>query len=429
MVKWRLNQRGIHWRVDTSLYRNRQIVSVAIQAKTREEAQARLAAIVEGSDDAILRDTQEQLRVQATALEAAANAMMITDREGRIRWVNPAFERLSGFGAAEVVGQTPRLLKSGQHDAAFYGRMWRTILWGQVWRGEVVNKRKDGSCYSERMTITPVQDAQGAVTHFIAIKEDVTEIVRAREVLARDRRELERLVAERTASLQETTDQLNEFVYTVAHDLRAPLRAQHGFSRVLLEDFGEALGETGRHHVLKIQGAAARLDALVSDLLSYATLSREKPAFDPVDLKHIVALAEREHAEIIRTQRASVSVGEIREWVWGHEIWLQLAVNNLLSNALKFVKPGRAPEVRVWTERGCPGWVRLWVEDAGIGIASPYHEKIFGVFQQLCPTPEYSGTGIGLAIVRRAVERLGGRAGVESEPGLGSRFWIELRAV
>lgn len=237
---------------------------------------------------------------------------------------------------------------------------------------------------------------------------------------------LERLVRERTATLQATTDQLNSLVYTIAHDLRAPLRAQHGFAGFLLEDYGPALGDAGRAWVNKISGAAERMDALVAGLLSYASISADAPSLARVELRPLVEQVKDSMDEVTRQASGTIDSAAVRAAVLADPETLALEVGHLLSNAIKFVPPDRAPRVRLWTEeRG--DWVRLWVEDNGIGIAPKYHEKIFGVFQRLQHASEYPGIGIGLALVKRGVERLGGRVGLESEPGLGSRFWLELK--
>ena len=124
------------------------------------------------------------LPAQLAALEAAANGIVITDRQGRIEWVNPAFTEITGYSAEEAIGHTPRLLRSGQHEPAFYENLWRTILGGAVWRGEMVNRRKDGSTYHEEQSITPVRNANGAIGHFIAIKQDVSARKQAEAALA-----------------------------------------------------------------------------------------------------------------------------------------------------------------------------------------------------------------------------------------------------
>ncbi|MBI3762768.1 MAG: diguanylate cyclase [Chloroflexi bacterium] len=133
---------------------------------------------------------EEQLRLRGAALVSAANAIVMTDREGCILWVNPAFSRLTGYTAEEAVGQTPRILKSGTHDQPFYQNLWETVLAGEIWRGETVNRRKDGSLYTEEQIITPVRDTRGEIAHFIAIKQDITERKRAQQALSQQLEEL-----------------------------------------------------------------------------------------------------------------------------------------------------------------------------------------------------------------------------------------------
>ncbi len=162
--------------------------------------------------DAQIREIEQRLQLQSTALESAANAVIITDREGHITWVNPAFTRLTGYTATEAVGQNPRLLKSGTHDQAFYKNLWDTILSGGVWRGEIVNRRKDGSLYFEEQTITPVQDAGGTISHFIGIKQDITERKLAEHTL-RESEEKYRNLVEKTSDWVWEIDERNRYTY------------------------------------------------------------------------------------------------------------------------------------------------------------------------------------------------------------------------
>ncbi len=239
--------------------------------------------------------------------------------------------------------------------------------------------------------------------------------------------ELERQVRERTATLQATTDQLNSFVYSIAHDLRAPLRAQHGFAAILLEEHGQALGTEGRVWVEKIAGSARRMDELVSGLLHYATISSEKPPLSRLRLRDIVERVRRGMQRQAQESEATMDIAAVHGEVMAHEESVELAVQHLLSNALKFRRPGEPARVKLWTEHR-DGNLRLWVQDNGIGIPPQYRDKVFGVFQRLHTNAEYPGTGIGLALVRKSIERLGGTVGFESEPGQGSRFWLELKS-
>jgi signal transduction histidine kinase len=241
---------------------------------------------------------------------------------------------------------------------------------------------------------------------------------------------LERRVTERTAGLAEANRELDAFAHTVSHDLRAPIRAMRGYAAALEEDVGEALGVEGRQYVERIDAAAGRMDALVEDILAYSRLAREDIRTGRVDLEAVVdAALEAIGSAAVAEPGAAVEVRRPMPAVRAQAAMLRQAVQNLLANALKFTEPGRAPVVRVWSELGADGaTVRLWVEDEGIGIAPTHQERIFVPFERLHGRETYPGTGIGLAIVSRVAERLGGACGVYSRPGGGSRFWIDLPA-
>jgi PAS domain S-box-containing protein len=217
--------------------------------------------------------------------------------------------------------------------------------------------------------------------------------------------------------------ELEAFSYTVSHDLRAPLRSMSGFCQILVEDFGsKSRDRNWREYVERISVAAKQMDALIRDLLAFSRLARDRVELSPIDLGPLLA-------EVIADMRLEGSPAQVTgpsAVVLGNRVLLSQVFSNLISNGLKFVVSGAEPRVRVWAQEGPDGWVRTWVEDNGIGIAPEYHEKIFQVFERLNDASAYPGTGIGLAIVRRAVGRMGGKVGVESSEGKGSRFWVDL---
>jgi signal transduction histidine kinase len=207
-----------------------------------------------------------------------------------------------------------------------------------------------------------------------------------------------------------------------------------GFSQALLEDYADRLDPVGQDYAHRIAAAAQHMDILIQDLLGYSRLSRIEMKLRPVVLEGVVQEALSLLTSEIQEKSAQVAVERPLPRVVGHQATLVRMVENLLSNAVKFVAPDVQPQVRVWAETipttrppdHPTTLVRLWVEDNGIGIASEHHERIFRIFERLHGVETYPGTGVGLAIVRKGMERMGGRVGVESEPGLGSRFWVEL---
>ncbi len=238
-------------------------------------------------------------------------------------------------------------------------------------------------------------------------------------------RERARRAEQAEAKLQEAVRELEAFGYTVSHDLRAPLRAMAGFTGFMLEEYGRSLDEQARDYLRRIDAASRKMDVMIRELLAYSQLSRVHVRRTPVD----TATVAREVVEALAADapggRADIAVeGELPP-VMGDPLLLSQCLTNLLSNALKFVPAERPARVRLRAQEA-GSRVRLWVEDNGLGIALEHRERIFRVFERLHRQEEYPGTGIGLAIVQRAAERMGGAVGVESDLGQGSRFWIEL---
>jgi len=237
--------------------------------------------------------------------------------------------------------------------------------------------------------------------------------------------ELDRLVAERTTELRETNEQLETVVHSIAHDLRAPLRAMQSFGQVLVRDYASHLDKRGRDLANRISESGSRMDKLLYDLLAFTRVAQTKIKLQPVNLQTVVQTTLFDYEGYIQAAKGQVKAISPMPPVLAHGPTLEMAIANLLTNALKFVAPGIAPQVKIRADETAKT-VRLSVQDNGIGIAPEYQEKIFQPFRQL-RAGEYGGTGIGLAIVQKSVERMKGRVGVESAPDKGSCFWIELQ--
>lgn len=236
--------------------------------------------------------------------------------------------------------------------------------------------------------------------------------------------ELEQRVAQRTTQLEEVNQALQAFTYSVSHDLRAPLRSLQGFATAILEDYGKRLDDVGREYALRLVNSSQQLDKLIQDLLAYSRLSDTELRLYRVDLNSVVSEAIAPLNREIQARQAQIIIAESLPEIIGNRTVLVQVVSNLISNGIKFVKAEKKPVIRIWATQHNNS-VRLWVADNGIGIDREHQERIFQVFERLHSNETYPGTGIGLAIVRRGMERLGGSSGVESTPGEGSRFWLE----
>jgi signal transduction histidine kinase len=291
---------------------------------------------------------------------------------------------------------------------------------------ETVRKTKDGRLIDISLTLSPVRDVNGKIVGASKIARDISERKRTEAALQRAKDELEQRVAERTASLTEMVAQMEEFSYSVSHDLRAPVRTMHGYAKALLEDYGESLDGTAREYLTHIVRSGSRMDCLVQDILTYSRLARAELRFQPVPLHSLIVDIIRQYPDM-QPPRLRMRLAPDLGQVMAHEPSLTQAISNLLSNAVKFVAPGVTPYIEVYSEPR-NGHLRLWIQDNGIGIKPEHQGRLFGLFQRIHPEARYEGTGVGLAIVRKSVERMNGKVGMESDGVNGSRFWIELPA-
>jgi len=375
-----------------------------------------------------LRESEARLRA---VIETAVDGIITIDENRIISSVNAATESIFGYAASEMVGQNVRMLMPepyhAGHDSyvANYLRTGRRKIIG-IGR-EVQGRRKDGTTFPLDLAVAEIQlDGRRMFTGFV---RDITGRKQAEEALheaknrlANQAAELEKAVAERTEKLREMVSELEGFSYSVAHDLRAPVRAIQSFSNILAEECGDQISVKGKDHIRRITTSAERMDKLIQDVLNYSRIVRSPSPLVQVDMGRLLS-GILESYEYLQSPRVEILLDGHFPRVMANEALLTQCISNLLGNAVKFVVPGATPRVRVWAEMR-DSRVRLFFQDNGIGIEKEEHEKIFEIFQQL--NKSYEGTGIGLAIVKKAIARMGGKVGLESQPGQGSTFWLDL---
>jgi len=360
---------------------------------------------------------ESELRLHSAALNAAATAMIITDREGAIVWVNPAFTTLTGYSASEALGRNPRaLFGSGVHDQRFFADFWTTILDGRVWRGEMINKRKDGSQYHEAQTITPVTDVSGAITHFIAIKHDLT----AERQLEAQFRQAQKMEA------------IGLLAGGVAHDFNNLLTAILGYGQLLTV---EVPADELRAHAGEIVSAAGRAAALTRQLLAFSR--QQVMEASVVDVNALIADVGSMLRRLIGERiELTIHPAEGLDRVRADRGLLEQVLMNLVVNARDAMPSGgrldiHTANVELEADTLSPAlgvtpgaYVVIAVTDTGIGMSDELRTRIFEPF--FTTKPREKGTGLGLSTVFGIVAQSGGYVSVYSEVGQGSTFKVYL---
>ncbi|MCI0511767.1 PAS domain S-box protein [candidate division KSB1 bacterium] len=371
---------------------------------------------------AALRESEERYR---QLINHAPLGIFAADAQGNIQIVNPALVEIVGSPSIDATRAINLLSFPLLKEAGFPDLVKQYVEKGLLYRGEFPYRSKLGKDLVCMLNLYPLYDAQHQIRGMQGIVEDITPRKAVEAELHKHREHLEELVKRRTAELEEVNAELKTFAYSVSHDLRTPLRAMHGFSQILLDEYATQLDLTGQDYAKRIVDAAHRMESLIQDLLVYSRLTQAEIHLRQVNLNQIVTKILAEMESEISDRHAVIQVQKPFPVIRAHAATLEQILSNLLNNALKFVEPGKTPRVKIWADEQ-PDRVRIWISDNGIGIPAEYYERIFRVFERLHGYSTYSGSGIGLAIVRKAVERIGGTVGVVSEVGVGSQFWIEL---
>jgi PAS domain S-box-containing protein len=347
----------------------------------------------------------------------ALDLLAIADFEGRFLQINPVWEKTLGFSEQELKARAGLDFVHPDERADMEKQLERLRKGDVTTYFEGRYRCKDGSYRWLGWTAAPF------------VSEKLIYIF-ARDITTRKQHEaaiegLNRQLEHRVQQLTEANAELEAFNYTISHDLRSPLRSMQGFAQALIEDCNEELNETGKGYTRRIMTSSQYMDTLLQDLLKYSRLSRTEMDRTTLNLESVVNEVIESLSREVEDKKGAVEIERPLLQVYANLSTLKQVLSNLITNALKFVEEGSSPRIRIRTEQR-DGSVRVWVEDNGIGIAQEHQDKIFGLFERLHNANHYPGTGVGLAIVRKAMERMGGRVGLISKPSQGSRFWLEL---
>jgi PAS domain S-box-containing protein len=359
-----------------------------------------------------LQATERELTNIRYALDRSA-IVAITDPAGKIIHVNDKFCEISKYSREELLGQNHRIINSAYHPREFFIDLWKTISSGQIWEGEIRNRAKDGSFYWVYTTIVPFLNERGKPYEYVSIRYEITSRKRAEEQLIH--------YADR---LESSNRELQDFASVAAHDLQEPLRKIQAFSDRLKTKYRDLLGDDGKDYLDRMLASARRMQTLIDDLLSYSRVTTKAQPFIPTDLNQILREVTSDLEVRIESTHAKI-VAEKLPTIDSDPSQMRQLLQNIVGNALKFHKPDTPPEVRIGA--GIQGGLcELKIQDNGIGFDEKYLDRIFTIFQRLHGKSQYEGTGVGLAVVRRIVERHHGQITAKSALGKGATFIITL---
>ena len=421
-------------------YRDWEVESVQLMADaTWRLVQARRSVASMEAEVLERRRVEAQLRKLALAVEQSPDSIVITDVNAVIDYVNEAFVAASGFAREEVIGQNPRFQHSGHTPPETFAEMWATLTAGNSWDGEFYNRRRNGEIFIERAIIAPLRQPDGAVSHYVAIKHDVTQARLEAEELEQHRLHLEELVDERTLALNSARLQAENasraksaFLANMSHEIRTPMNAILGLVQLLQREV-EAPHLTAR--LEKVAGAARHLLAIINDILDLSKieagrLDLELSEFSVQEVMNHVAAMVADSAAAKGLRLTVADAGPL-PWVRGDVTRVRQALLNYAGNAVKFTNAGfveLSAAVRPMGDGRVE--VRMDVADSGIGLTSEQMSKLFTPFEQADPslTRQFGGTGLGLAITRSLALMMGGDTGCSSVAGEGSQFWFTFHA-
>jgi PAS domain S-box-containing protein len=417
-------------------------IIVASRWSLDRDASGRPAGTLETNNDITDRkraereviESEQRFRSMADNISTLA---WIADSDGSIFFYNRRWYEYTGTTFNDMQGWGWDKVHHPDHLRRVTEKWKRHLSLGEPWEDTFPLRGRQGEFRWFLSRAFPIRDTRGNIARWFGTNTDITELLVTQRALESAQKELrdhaeklEQTVSVRTARLNETIGELEAFSYSISHDMRAPLRAMTAYSKALLEDLGPKIDPDSTKLLQNIVSSATRMDQLITDVLSYSHVTRSERRLEPTNVDSLIEEIIAQFPEL-EAPAAEIEVQSPLPRVMGDRASLGQCISNLLTNAVKFVEPGRKPRITVRAEPSpapnAKDFARFWFEDNGIGIAPQDLGRIFGIFERVHPRAKFEGTGIGLAIVRKAVERMGGSLGVESELGRGSRFWLELR--
>lgn len=401
---------------------NTSIGAIVIQHYTNENAfseedKVLLELISSHVTNAIIRNqSQQKLRLLGRAIDQSPVTVVITDKSGNIQYANPMFSRTTGYAISEVLGQNPRILKSGNQEDDFYRDLWNTISSGKDWFGELQNRRKNGELYWESCVISPVYSNDGEIQSFIAVKEDVT-----------DKKRMMDEIIEAKEKAEEADRLKSAFLANMSHEIRTPLNSIIGFSDLIADPFYDNAQYSEFAKIISENGN--NLLNIISDIMDFSKIESGQVSLSKkkFSLNNLIRRVSNEFIIKLSNDQLSfkVELPTDEYHLESDEYRIRQILVNFITNAVKFTESGEI-KISFTPEHD---HVKIFVKDTGIGIPREYHQLIFERFRQVDErkSRKYGGNGLGLAISKSLVELLGGNIGVESEPGKGSTFYFTLQ--
>lgn len=371
--------------------------------------------------NAELRKNIKEISILKDALDFSSIIIEV-NIDGMLVRANEHFCAVSGYSENEIQSLSIFQMRSGNMPDSFYLNLKNTILKGKIWKGEMENRSKNGEIYWTDTTIVPLKNASGEALSFLEISSNITERKLAEQEIKKLNSKLEKEVLKRTEDIKAAVSELEAFTYSVSHDLRAPLRAITGFADLLNEEFGGDLDQEAKRYLGIIKNGTKQMAQLIDDLLQFSKVGRielKKKVFDPMPIVMEIIKKEKE-ADL----NSSFIFNDLAP-IYGDPNTIALVFSNLILNAVKFSREVDRPMIHISSKEG-NGEMIYYVKDNGVGFDPRYSDKLFKVFQRLHSTQQFEGTGVGLAIVSRIINKHGGRVWAESLPGYETCFYFTL---